>query len=228
MCREARVAAESQNLPRFPGKPHIHAAGAWALGHNTGGGGTNLEHGIPALVEAIINRAIDRWIPHRHAEVRPSRKWLMAALICAGFGALFVLASIVGPFAADRAFSTWIATAMLVFVIVCIAAYFRFRIHFRSFGVYGYRWGWRAWVKPYAGFQRVEMGYWAALKLVRSDQTFWNMPLPDHDGGLEEVIWRLRNAALPTPDDIALHNRFGIANVDGASRCAARQNPRRA
>jgi len=171
---------------------------------------------------------VDRFVPHRHAEVRPSRNWLVFALYVFGFGALLFIGSLVMRRPEDAPFLRTIALVLLAAGFVCVAAYVRFRVHFRSYGIYVYRLGLPVRMIPYAEFARAELGYWAALKLVRRDDTFWIVPMPDHQGGLAEVIWRLRRADLPTPDTIALRNRFGLDEVAAGDRRGFQRMRRRA
>lgn len=187
-----------------------------------------MEHGIQALLFALVNAFIDRFFPHRHAEVRPNRNLLVFALVLFGFAALFGFGSLVVQRPEDAPVVLIIGLILFVAGLGCVAAYLRYRVYFRSMGVYVYRLGWQAQMMPYAGFDRVEMGYWAALKLVRADGSFWVLPLPDHDGGLAEVIWRLRRAGLPTPDAIALRNRFGLNPEEDGSRPTFRNTRPRA
>ncbi len=177
-----------------------------------------MEHGIQALLVALVNAFIDRFIPHRHAEVRPNRNLLVFAIVLLGFATLFGFGSFfIQPLEGDPVIRI-IGLTMFVTGLGCVAAYFRYRVHFRSLGIYVYRLGWQAQMMPYASFARVEMGYWEALKLVRADGSFWVLPLADHEGGLAEVIWRLRRAGLPIPDAIALRNRFGLIDEQDGSR----------
>lgn len=177
-----------------------------------------MEHGIQALLVALVNAFVHRFIPHRHAEVRPNRNFLVFAIVLLGLAALFGFGSFFIQTLEGDAVILIVGLTMLLAGLGCVAAYFRYRVYFRSLGIYVYRLGWQAQMMPYAGFERVEMGYWTPLKLVRADGSFWTLPLPDHDGGLAEVIWRLRRAGLPTPDAIALRNRFGLTDEQDGSR----------
>ncbi len=104
----------------------------------------------------------------------------------------------------------WFPATALTLSVVMSLAYFRYRVHFRTNGFYIYRWGRLAQFQPYTAFKELEMGYFTALRLLRTDGTSWNFPAVEDNETLAQVLWCLRRAGLSTPDAVAMQNRFGL------------------
>jgi hypothetical protein len=176
---------------------------------------------------ALVNWFVDTFMPHRHGEVRPSRKWLIFGIILLVPGAIFLTVGIVRKEQAGSDILLIVASVLLLLALALLAAYFRFRVHFRAVDAYAYRWGFRSEAVLYAAFKRLEMGYFIPLKLVRADGSSWNVPIPDHDGGLVEVLWRLRQAGIDIPDALSMQTRFGIYDLNAGHRTRRGRKPRR-
>jgi len=191
-------------------------------GWNDAGG-----HPAASIVVGLVNWIVDTFMPHRHGEVRPSRQWLTYGIIFLAPGAILLIVGTVREGQVDSEILLIVAGAFLLLGLAMLAAYFRFRVHFRAVGAYAYRWGFPREVVPYAGFKRLEMGYFIPLKLVRADGSSWNVPIPDHDGGLFEVVWRLHQAGIDLPDALSLQTRFGIYDVNAGMRTRSGKKHRR-
>ena len=180
---------------------------------------------IADTIIAIVDAVVDRFIPAKHAELRPSRALLYFGLplIAVGFGLAIWVQFAVPSADGTRLTSVVFGSIGAIGCFLCVL-YFRFRVHFRSFGIHRYQWGRYIDTLPYASFRAAELGYWSALRLVRADGTYWNFPSSDFLRVLDQLLWNLNRGGVPVPDTIALRNRFGVASFETGSRADFRRD----